>query len=81
MGYSYFLPKSSFISPAIQYCIVQIMAMNHSKMMNTDQVCQAVTLLMCNWEVIGSNVGLGTDYPDNFRGFPHSLQGNAEIVP
>jgi hypothetical protein len=27
-------------------------------------------------EVLGSNLGRDTGYPDNFRGFPHSIQAN-----
>jgi hypothetical protein len=32
-------------------------------------------------KVPGSNLGLETDYPENFRGFPHVLPANAGLVP
>jgi hypothetical protein len=41
-----------------------------------------LTLLLGIQEVLGSNVSLGTSYPDwSFCGFIESLEANAEIEP
>jgi hypothetical protein len=53
-----------FISPAILSCIVQAVAMNHSKMMNTEQVGSSGNTSDYIWEVLSSNLGLDTGYPD-----------------
>jgi hypothetical protein len=37
------------------------------------KLLHAATFLACNREVAASNQGRNTDYPKNFRGFPHHL--------
>jgi hypothetical protein len=53
-----------FISLAILSCMVQAVAVNHSKMMNTEQVGSNGNTSDYIWEVLSSNLGLDTDYPD-----------------
>jgi hypothetical protein len=40
-----------------------------------------VTLKTCILEVLGSNIGWGSCYPQVFCGFPQSLQTNGWTVP
>jgi hypothetical protein len=44
-------------------------------------VVKGLTLVLRVWEILGSNLGPETGYPEVFRDIPQSLQENAGIVP
>jgi hypothetical protein len=44
-------------------------------------VVKGLTLVLRIREILGSNLGPETDYPEVFRDVPQSLQKNAGIVP
>jgi hypothetical protein len=42
-------------------------------------VAEAITLLTCTWEVLGSNLDRDTDYP--YLGFSFDVEENAGMIP
>jgi hypothetical protein len=45
------------------------------------KLAEMVMLLICIWEMLGSNLGQDTDCPDDLNGFPQSIQANDCIIP